>query len=230
MLELYALLHLTWVQRGWVRCAQKPQIERKENGELECRSFWTQKWVWEKATPEYFILLADTPLWEKALFINRIFSKPRCHTEKHTLNKMPFLTSLLFPRLPFGRRKGSVYNMEYFCWELQMSPCLSRNGEMPFRGMWQVTKRVILKSWRFFSNCHSLPENILYAERLQHKCSCYRGHAHIAVGIFEHRIHTCRSEKDLILAEMNLVYAMLDWQFSRCFWKTFPALKIILSS
>lgn len=111
-----------------------------------------------------------------------------------------------------------------------MSPCLSRNGEMPFRGMWQVTKRVILKSWSFFQNCHSLPENILYAERLQHKCSCYRGHAHIAVGIFVHRIHTCRSEKDLILAEMNLVYAMLDWQFSRCFWKTFPALKIILSS
>lgn len=143
---------------------------------------------------------------------------------------MPFLTSLLFPPLPFGRGKGSIYNIDHFYWELQMSPCLSRNGEMPLRGMWQVTERVILKSWSFFQNCHFLPKNILYAERLQHKCSCCSGHAHIALGIFVHRIHTCRVGKDLIYAGKNLVYALFDWQFSRCFLKAFPALKLILSS
>lgn len=83
---------------------------------------------------------------------------------------------------------------------------------------------------RLFLPNSSLPENILYAERLQHKCLYYSGHAHIALGNFVHRIHTCRAGKDLILAGMNLVYATLDWQFSRCFLNTFPVLKIMLSS
>lgn len=51
------------------------------------------------------VSLADSHLWEKALFINRIFSKPHCHTAKHAFNKIPFLASLLFPSLPFGKGK-----------------------------------------------------------------------------------------------------------------------------
>lgn len=91
------------------------------------------------------VSLADSHLWEKALFINRIFSKPLCHTEKHTFNKMPFLTSLLFPPLPCGRGEGSIYNVDFY-WELQLSPFLSRNREMSLRGVCDKLQRGLF--WR----------------------------------------------------------------------------------
>lgn len=99
-----------------MRFAHKPEIERnrKENRHLECRDFWTQKEVWEKSTPEYFILPGRySPLRESALYKQNIL-QTTCHTEKHTLNKIPFLTSLLFPPLPFDRGKGSIYNIDHF--------------------------------------------------------------------------------------------------------------------
>lgn len=52
-----------------------------------------------------FLSQADRHLWDKVVFINTIFSKPHCHTGKHTFNKMPFSNCSQFPALPFGRGK-----------------------------------------------------------------------------------------------------------------------------
>lgn len=170
----FATLNLS--TEGMSEICSKPQIERRENGELECRSLWTQKEVWEKSTPEYFILLADTPLWEKVLFINRIFSKPRCHTEKHTLNKMPFLTSLLFPPLPFGRRKGSIYNIETSAENYRWALVSAEMEKCHLEGCDKLQRGLFWKAGVFFKI--AIPcQRIFYMQR------GYNTNAHATVGM-----------------------------------------------
>lgn len=161
VLGLYALPQSAWAQSRWGRFAHKLQSEQSSTGKwhwgLICNGSRTEKVVREKPTPEYFrYSLADSCLREKVLFINGIFSKPRCHTEKHAFNKMPFLSSLLFPPLTFGRGEGSVYNIDFFYWEVQMSPCLSRNRNVIERDVLTSYEDGYCGSGSFFQDCHFL--------------------------------------------------------------------------
>lgn len=97
---------------------------------------------------------------------------------------MPFSNCLQFPALPFGR--GKVVFMMWTCsteknrWVLVSQKKQRIVFEMD---AWQVTKRVILNSGRFFQDCHSLSE-ILFSRGLQSRCPHYGGHSHISLGFF----------------------------------------------
>lgn len=162
-----------------------------------------------------FLSQADRHLWDKVVFINTIFSKPHCHTGKHTFNKMPFSNCSQFPALPFGRGKV-VFMMWTYSTEKNRWVLDSQQKQRIVIGMdvWQVTKRVILKSGRFFQDCHSLSE-ILFSGGLQSRCPHSGGHSHISLRFifYIHSIHEYRVGKDQILAGLRYAYAILDKDF-----------------
>lgn len=145
------------------------------------------------------VFLADSHLWEKAFFIDRIFSKPRCHTEEHTFNKRPFLTSLLIPPLPFGRGEDSIYNVD-FHWELQMSPVSAETAKHHWEGCVKSYKegysegQEVFPGWLFLAR-----EDFICSEAARQMSTLQWASPCFSRNIFYMEL----TNADLILAGMN---------------------------
>lgn len=109
-----------------------------------------------------FLSQADRHLWEKVVFINRVFSKPHCHTGKHTFNKMPFSNCSQFPALPFGR--GKVVFMMWTCsTEKNRWVLVSQQKQRIVIGMgvWQVTEGYS-EEWKIFPGLPCLVRDFIF--------------------------------------------------------------------
>lgn len=157
---------------------------------------------WERSRHQSIIAsLAESRLREKSFFVTRTFSKPCCHAEKHAFNKT-FLTSLLFPSLPFGRRKVVLIMWTPSTENYRCTLVSAETENCHWEGCVTSYKEGYSEEWEVFQDCHFLSK-ILFAGRLQGKCPLCGGHSHIPLRCFVCGVYECRAGKDLILAGMN---------------------------
>lgn len=201
----------TWAQNRWMNFAHKPQSEQSSMGERAVENRYQGFRMLEverkESVTKYFFSprLTATYKRKKAFFMNGIFSKPHCHTERHIFNKMPFLNSLQPPPLPFGRGEGSIYNVGIFYWEKQMSLFPSAETEScHWDGCVTSNKEGYSEKWKLFPRLPFLVRgDFICREAAKQMSEWWWASPHFSRDVFLHRVHEYRVGKDQILAGLN---------------------------